>query len=308
MVVVAEDHLRARAAVEVQHGGIPLVAPVARGKKELPVNRQPTRRREGHLLRLHECRRRKARRRQPRRERAAVGGARGTGADVAQAHELHLRRYARGRGLERERCAVRRNHRPVLDSRSRRHQPGRGRGDRYAPEMPPVDVALIGRVHQLATVRREDHVLHLVLARRQIGHRSTARRNRVQMHPARALPGKRDAVAVPPKELALGVHESPEGAAHPWARAPHLTPLACLRVGDADRPGLRLALRPRAGLGRLRDDTNEGESSSVRRPDGLLITVGTRIEIEKRACAGIEHADEAVLIAQAHEGQAVAVR
>ena len=69
------------------------------------------------------------------------------------------------------------------------------------PDVTAIDVVLIRRNQQLAAILRQRNVLDLERPRSQLRRRPTFRRNRIQMHPARLLPRKRQPVAIGPINL-----------------------------------------------------------------------------------------------------------
>src|SRR5690242_17869977 len=103
--------------------------------------------------------------------------------------------------------------------------------------MPAVDIALVGRVDDLARRTRQVYVLHFEVPRSEQLRLATGGRDRVQVRPTVAFPGENNPVALGPQQLVAG-GDRPEDAAASGTRPPDLASLPGRSVGDANRPGL----------------------------------------------------------------------
>src|SRR5687768_16026169 len=151
--------------------------------------------------------------------------------------------------------------------------------------MAAVDVTLIRGEDQLSPIGEQRDVLHFEFAWCQFRRLAASDGHRIQMHPSGALPGKRDAIASAPKELALAVHEAPERAAYSWLCAPDLAASARVDVGYANRPGRCRSRCAAASLPSRRRQPKKRDAGPVQRPDRLLITIEGWIEEEQ--CVGV---------------------
>ena len=185
---------------------------------------------------------------------------------------------------------------------------------RHAPEMPPVDIVLVGGEHRLLAIRCEGHVLHFECAGRQQSGRSALHGDGVEVLPTVLLPGEGDAVARAPVDLRFGIQRM-EDAAGAGVGLPDLPAQAIGNSGDADRP--RLAGTPSAAARRSRRAESfgggrkiaqEGDLLAVGRPCRLAVAIHRGIHVNQRAGREIVDCDKAMAGPVADVGQLRSIR
>ena len=100
--------------------------------------------------------------------------------------------------------------------------------DRHLPQMPPVDIALVGGEDHFAPARRERHIFHFECPRCEQRRLAARGGDCIEVRPAIGFPGKDDAAAVGPQQLIARRHTA-EHASRALRRAPDLAPRAGLR-------------------------------------------------------------------------------
>ena len=292
----AEEHLPSRAAVEEDRGRPALARFAVRGLEELRVDLHSVGRRQHHGFGHGERRGREVGRHGARRQidRPAI-----------RAEECRRRVHPRV-GAEKENRPAPRDLRRPLDALTRGERRGLPSGRRHAPEMAPVDVALVGVEDDPFPVRRQGDVFDLEVSGCQQDGRAAGGRNGVEMRPAVPLPRENEAVAVGPGELPVG-HDIAEDAAAAALGAKDLARRARRGVGDADRPGLALAVRPEGLQVPGGRDTQVRDALAVWRPDRPGVAVRRGVEVADRPRCDVEDADEAVIAPAAGEGEPRAV-
>src|SRR5438132_1236236 len=213
-----------------------------------------------------------------------------------------MRGDARVAAQDRDRRCAGEARRP-FDAVAARHRDGRLRAVReHAPDVAPIEVILIRRVDDLASIGRKGDVLDFELTRREQLRFAAVDGDRIKMRPAVLLPRKHDAIARGPNDLVLG-HDAAIDAAVAFIRAPDLATVAGGDVGDADRPRLPRAYRREREHFVAGRDAREGDLLSVRRPDRKRVAVDARIEIANRLRREVVGADEGMLAARRYEGE-----
>src|SRR5438093_952776 len=156
-------------------------------------------------------------------------------------------------------------------------------------------------------------------ARRALGRNSwpwigmpSAAENTACSGSTRAASGKAAATACGararhPEELLVG-DDVAERAARAGVGLPDLAPGAGRDLGDADRPGLRLAPRGERDAARLGRCPRERDARAVQGPDRVVVAVKGGIEEAQRLGDDVVDGDEGVIAAVADEGELAAVR
>ena len=240
-------------------------------------------------------------------------------------HDRHRKRMARTGGQQRDRLAARQRRRPGLDAVAPGELPRPPARRGHPPQVAPVDVARVGGVEEGAPVRRERDVLGDAVAGRELDRVAHApgRRDRVVTAPSVGL-GLEDDVVPGPDDLA---HLAVDAVAR--RALPHLRRLPRARVAHPDGevvaageaglghpggpdvvslalPGGAAPLRPRAEG--QPGPADEGDPGPVRRPGGAGVAVDRRAQVCDAGTLGVVDADEAVVLAVAHERQPTRVR
>ena len=151
-------------------------------------------------------------------------------------------RIPRIRVQECDRVAVAREHRQIGDRRPRRQSRRRSARDRHLPHVTMIQVVLIGRIHDAASVGTEIGAEDLEVAGREQRRRAARRGDAVEVHPTRSLPREHDSVVGTPRERRVSF-ERIESAPCPGVGVPELVSLARRGVGDPDGPRLGGARR-----------------------------------------------------------------
>ncbi len=172
--------------------------------------------------------------------------------------------------------------------------------------MAPVDVVLIGGIHDRPPVGGQGHVLHLEPAGREELFAPPRCRHRVEVRPAVALPGKDEPIAGPPPQLARRL-DAPEGAAPSGSGSPHLPRRSRSHVDHPDGPRLRRPPGNERQPVPVVGNPDERDPPAVRRPDRTPVAIHRRVQIPQAIGLDIVDTDETVISPPAHEGQPRAV-
>jgi hypothetical protein len=309
-VVVAEEHLPARSAVDEDERRPPLAGPQVRWQEELVVELQPVLGGEGDVLRLDV----RTERIPPRQRRddpgvTSVGGEHGDGLGPP------------GVRVERGELAARsQGDRIRLDRVALGELPPVAPRDGHAPQVPAVDVRVVRRVEERAAVLGE-RVLHdEALSGRQLdGLRPrVVDGDRVPVPPVPGLRFEDDVVALP-----VDLVDVAEALLVARRAAPEPEAFAGARVGDPDlqvvspgEGGLHEAGGERVGVGvaevrvgaeRIARRADERDARPVGRPRRAAVMVDARSQVGDGRAPRIVDADEGVVVPVAHVRDALAV-
>ena len=171
---------------------------------------------------------------------------------------------------------------------------------RHLPQMPPVDIALIGREHHFAPVRRERDIFHLERPRREQRRVAARRGNGIEVRPSIGLPGKYDAPAVGPQQLIARRHAA-EYAPGTRCRAPDFAAGAGFHGGYADGPRLARTVGFARRAHAARRHAEECDATPVGRPFGFAVVIRAGVEVAQRIRRHVVDPDEAVIAARAGE-------
>ena len=177
---------------------------------------------------------------------------------------------------------------------------------RQLPDVPPVEIALVGRVDQMRAVIAELRAEHLRLSGCQQQRLAARRRNRVEPHPSGDLPGKHQAVSGAPEDAVAAVEEEAETAADALGGAPDPSSLPRRGIGDPDLPGRAFAVG-REGDDRIGRSAHERDPLAVRRPYRIDVVVDPRGDPLNRFGREVVDTDDAVRRPVAHESEASAI-
>ena len=137
--------------------------------------------------------------------------------------------------------------------------------------------------------------------------RATFGRDRIEMRPVVHFGQEHQAVARRPGEVGFAVHFG-QGSGQGVGALPDLAGGAAIRVRHPDRPRIGGLGQQRFRRATLARPAGEGDSRPVRRPHRRGIAAGGRIQKHDRPVLGRIDADEGVIAAPGHKGQAGSVR
>ncbi len=309
-IVPAQQHLPRRASMHEDHRGLlrSRTRVAARALEELGVDVEAVGRLEDDLSRHHELRLRIARGHE-------IGGEQTRRRGLASPEgERHRDRRAHcGRAQEHDVRAVAGHDRRPFQAGARREDLRRRAIDGRLDDVPPIHVVGIrpgvrGEDEQ-PPVRAQLDVLGYVRARREKeGLFILARgRDRVEMGPAVHVGQEHDPIARRPVQVRLAVRRGVRPAQGLRAR-PERARFTRLRIRRPDRPGHVPCDEYGSGRAARARPPYEGEAPAVGRPAWRHVARGRRGDPDDRLGGAGEDADERVVAAVGHEGQARAVR